>query len=212
MITFFILYENYEYVNKVVTKINAECPNAMCIGITNKVNKKSIIFCKNEQPHVIIGSYASLETIKNDLNYEHISIPILSESIEFIKKISNQLKSLSQNCLYSHKLDLANYKKRIMNCLINLNFNPNLCGTRYILDCIVFSHENPYSCMNALTLKKYFKQLAIKYSSTESAISYSIRTAIEDMHESSPSNLRKHNFGSDDYITYLMIINRLKLL
>lgn len=45
MITFFILYENYEYVNKVVTKINAECPNAMCIGITNKVNKKSIIFC-----------------------------------------------------------------------------------------------------------------------------------------------------------------------
>lgn len=156
MITFFILYENYEYVNKVVTKINAECQNAMCIGITNKVNKKSIIFCKNEQPHVIIGSYASLETIKNDLNYEHISIPILSESIEFIKKISNQLKSLSQNCLYSHKLDLANYKKRIMNCLINLNFNPNLCGTRYILDVYrVFTRKSilMYECTD---LKKIF--------------------------------------------------------
>lgn len=212
MITFFILYENFEYVNKVVTKINAECPNAVCIGITNKVNKNSIIFCKNEQPNVIIGSGASIETINTNLNYEHISIPILTENIEIIKKISNQLKSLSQNCLYSHKLDLANYKKRIMNCLINLNFNPNLCGTRYILDCIVFSHENPYSCLNTTTLKKYFKQLAIKYSSNEAAISYNIRTAIEDMHKSAPSNLRKHNFGNDDYITYLMIINRLKLL
>ena len=184
----------------------------MCIGITNKVNKNSIIFCKNEQPNVIIGSVASIETINTNLNYEHISIPILTENIEIIKKISNQLKSLSQNCLYSHKLDLANYKKRIMNCLINLNFNPNLCGTRYILDCIVFSHENPYSCLNTTTLKKYFKQLAIKYSSNEAAISYNIRTAIEDMHKSAPSNLRKHNFGNDDYITYLMIINRLKLL
>ena len=48
MITFFILYENYENVNKVVTKINAECPNAMCIGITIKVNKKSIILRKQK--------------------------------------------------------------------------------------------------------------------------------------------------------------------
>lgn len=212
MITFFILYENFEYVNKVVTKINAECSNTICIGITNKVNKNSINFCKNEHPHVIIGSIASLKTIKQFLNYEYISIPILIENIENLKKISNQLKILSQNCLYSHKMDLANYKKRIMNCLINLNFNPNLCGTRYILDCIVFSHENPYSCMNTITLKKYFKQLAIKYSSNETAILYSIRSAIENMHKSSTSNLRKHNFGNDDYITYLMIINRLKLL
>ena len=212
MITFFILYENFEYVNKVVTKINAECSNAVCIGITNKVNKNSINFCKNEQPNVIIGSVASLETIKTNLNYEHISIPILTESIEILKRISNQLKILSQDCLYSHKLDLVNYKKRIMNCLISLNFNPNLCGTKYILDCIVFSHENPYSCMNTLTLKKYFKQLAIKYSSTETAIFYSIKAAIECMNESSSSNLRKQNFGNDDYVTYLMIINRLKLL
>lgn len=212
MITFFILYENFEYVNKVVTKINADCPNAVCIGITNKVNEESIIFLKSEQPHVIIGSVASLEAIKTILDYEHISIPILTENIDFIKKLSNQLKSLSQDCLYSHKLELANYKNKIMNCLINLNFNPNLCGTRYILDCIVFSHENPYSCTNTITLKKYFKQLAIKYSSNETAISCDIRTAIEDMHESAPSNLRKHNFGNDDYITYMMIINRLKLL
>lgn len=212
MITFFILYENFEYVNKVVTKINADCPNAVCIGITNKVNEESIIFLKSEQPHVIIGSVASLEAIKTILDYEHISIPILTENIDFIKKLSNQLKSLSQDCLYSHKLELANYKNKIMNCLINLNFNPNLCGTRYILDCIVFSHENPYSCTNTMTLKKYFKQLAIKYSSNETAISCDIRTAIEDMHESAPSNLRKHNFGNDDYITYMMIINRLKLL
>lgn len=212
MITFFILYENFEYVNKVVTKINADCPNAVCIGITNKVNEESINFLKSEQPHVIIGSVASLEAIKTILDYEHISIPILTENIDFIKKLSNQLKSLSQDCLYSHKLELANYKNKIMNCLINLNFNPNLCGTRYILDCIVFSHENPYSCTNTMTLKKYFKQLAIKYSSNETAISCDIRTAIEDMHESAPSNLRKHNFGNDDYITYMMIINRLKLL
>lgn len=212
MITFFLVYENFEYVNKVVTKINADCPNAVCIGITNKVNEESIIFLKNEQPHVIIGSVASLEAIKTILDYEHISIPILTENIDFIKKLSNQLKSLSQDCLYSHKLDLANYKNKIMNCLINLNFNPNLCGTRYILDCIVFSHENPYSCTNTMTLKKYFKQLAIKYSSNETAISCDIRTAIVDMHESAPSNLRKHNFGNDDYITYMMIINRLKLL
>ena len=212
MITFFLVYENFEYVNKVVTKINADCPNAVCIGITNKVNEESIIFLKNEQPHVIIGSVASLEAIKTILDYEHISIPILTENIDFIKKLSNQLKSLSQDCLYSHKLDLANYKNKIMNCLINLNFNPNLCGTRYILDCIVFSHENPYSCTNTMTLKKYFKQLAIKYSSNETAISCDIRTAIVDMYESAPSNLRKHNFGNDDYITYMMIINRLKLL
>ena len=58
-----------------------------------------------------------------------------------------------------NKLDLTNYKKKILNCLISLNFNPNLCGTRYLLDCIVFSHENPYSCLNTTTLKKYFKQL-----------------------------------------------------
>ena len=211
MITFFLVYENFEYVNQVVT-INADCPNAVCIGITKKVNEESIIFLKNEQPHVIIGSVASLEAIKTILDYEHISIPILTENIDFIKKLSNQLKSLSQDCLYSHKLDLANYKNKIMNCLINLNFNPNLCGTRYILDCIVFSHENPYSCTNTMTLKKYFKQLAIKYSSNETAISCDIRTAIVDMHESAPSNLRKHNFGNDDYITYMMIINRLKLL
>lgn len=212
MITFFILYENFEYVNKIITKINAECHNAVCIGVANKVNIDSIGFCKKEQPHVIIGSIASLKAINTFLNYEHISIQILTESFEILKKLSNQLKLLSQNSMYSHKLDLINYKKRIMNCLINLNFNPNLCGTRYLLDCIVFSHENPYSCLNATTLKKYFKQLAIKYSTNVTTISWNIRSAIDDMFQTVPSKLRKHNFGSNEYITYLMVINRLKLL
>lgn len=212
MITVFILYENFEYVNKVVSKINAECPNAVCVGTALTANKTCINFCKKEQPNVIIGSIASLKAIKKNLNYEYISIQVLAETVDYLKRLSNQLKNLSQNSMYSHKLDLINYKKRILNCLINLNFNPNLCGTRYLLDCIVFSHENPYSCLNTTTLKKYFKQLAIKYSSSETSISYSIKSAIEDMHKSSSPNLRKHNFGNDDYITYLMIINRLKLL
>ena len=212
MITVFILYENFEYVNKVVTKINAECPNTVCVGTALTANKDCINFCKNEQPNVIIGSIASLKAIKKILNYEYISIQILAETIDYLKRLSNQLKNLSQNSMYSHKLDLINYKKRILNCLINLKFNPNLCGTKYLLDCIVFSHENPYSCLNTTTLKKYFKQLAIKYSSSETSISYSIKSAIDDMYKSSSPNLRKHNFGNDDYITYLMIINRLKLL
>lgn len=212
MITIFILYENFEYVNKVITKINADCPNSVCIGTALIANKANINFCKIEQPNVIIGSIASLKAIKKNLNYEYISIQILTENTDTLKRISNQLKNLSQNSMYSHKLDLTNYKKKILNCLINLNFNPNLCGTRYLLDCIVFSHENPYSCLNTTTLKKYFKQLAIKYSSNESSISYNIRSAIDDMHESAPPNLGKQNFGNDDYVTYLMIINRLKLL
>lgn len=212
MITVFMFYENIEYLINLSNKIIAQHLNIRLLGLEQKITIKKVEFCEAHKPNVIICGKSFNNILESSLTFKHYTIKIQKESQDETTLILNQLKRLSEDTAYSHKLNMFNFKKGIYSELLSLKFNPNLCGTSYLTDCIVFAHENPYSQLNNQVFKDYFNKLAVKYNTTPQMIVWDIRTAIEDMYKETNSDFRKSNFGNATYITYQTIIKSLRLL
>ena len=212
MITVFMFYENLEYLINLSNKFIALHLNIRLLGLDQYLSPISIRFCQSHKPNIIICGTSYNSTLEKLLNYKYYSLNIPNESQTTTTLILNQLNKLSLDTRYSHKLNMFNFKKTIYNELILLKFNPNLCGTKYLIDCIVLARENPYSQLNNLDFKKYFNKLALKYNTNTKTIIWNIRTAIDDMYKATNSNFRKDKFGNASYITYQSIINSLRLL
>lgn len=212
MITVFMFYENLEYLINLSNKFTALRLNIRLLGLDQYLSPISIRFCQSHKPNIIICGTSYNSTLEKLLNYKYYSLNIPNESQTTTTLILNQLNKLSLDTRYSHKLNMFNFKKTIYNELILLKFNPNLCGTKYLIDCIVLARENPYSQLNNLDFKKYFNKLALKYNTNTKTIIWNIRTAIDDMYKATNSNFRKDKFGNASYITYQSIINSLRLL
>lgn len=212
MITVFMFYENLEYLINLSNKFAALRLNIRLLGLDQYLSPISIRFCQSHKPNIIICGTSYNSTLEKLLNYKYYSLNIPNESQTTTTLILNQLNKLSLDTRYSHKLNMFNFKKTIYNELILLKFNPNLCGTKYLVDCIVLARENPYSQLNNLDFKKYFNKLALKYNTNTQTIIWNIRTAIDDMYKATNSSFRKNKFGNASYITYQSIINSLRLL
>lgn len=212
MITVFMFYENLEYLINLSNKFAALRLNIRLLGLDQYLSPISIHFCQSHKPNIIICGTSYNSTLEKLLNYKYYSLNIPNESQTTTTLILNQLNKLSLDTRYSHKLNMFNFKKAIYNELILLKFNPNLCGTKYLVDCIVLARENPYSQLNNLDFKKYFNKLALKYNTNTQTIIWNIRTAIDDMYKATNSSFRKDKFGNASYITYQSIINSLRLL
>lgn len=212
MITVFMFYENLEYLINLSNKFAALRLNIRLLGLDQYLSPISIRFCQSHKPNIIICGTSYNSTLEKLLNYKYYSLNIPNESQTTTTLILNQLNKLSLDTRYSHKLNMFNFKKTIYNELILLKFNPNLCGTKYLVDCIVLARENPYSQLNNLDFKKYFNKLALKYNTNTQTIIWNIRTAIDDMYKATNSSFRKDKFGNASYITYQSIINSLRLL
>ncbi len=212
MITVFMFYENLEYLINLSNKFAALHLNIRLLGLDQYLSPISIRFCQSHKPNIIICGTSYNSTLEKLLNYKYYSLNIPNESQTTTTLILNQLNKLSLDTRYSHKLNMFNFKKAIYNELILLKFNPNLCGTKYLVDCIVLARENPYSQLNNLDFKKYFNKLALKYNTNTQTIIWNIRTAIDDMYKATNSSFRKDKFGNASYITYQSIINSLRLL
>lgn len=212
MITVFMFYENLEYLINLSNKFTTQHLNVRLLGLDQYPSPISIRFCQSHKPNIIICGTTYNKTLEKLLNYKYYSLNIPNESKTTMMLILNQLNTLSLDTRYSHKLNMFNFKKAIYNELISLKFNPNLCGTRYLVDCIVLARENPYSQLNNLEFRKYFNKLALKYNTNTQTIIWNIRTAINEMYKATTSSFRKLYFGNASYITYQTIINSLRLL
>ena len=212
MITVFMFYENLEYLINLSNKFVALHLNIRLLGLDQYLSPISIRFCQSHKPNIIICGTSYNSRLEKLLNYKYYSLNIPNESQTTTTLILNQLNKLSLDTRYSHKLDMFNFKKAIYNEQNLLKFNPNIYGTKYIVDCIVLDHENPYSQLNNLDFKRYFNKLALKYNTNAQTIIWNIRTAIDDMYKATNSNFRKDKFGNASYITYQSIINSLRLL
>ncbi len=207
MTNIFIFYDNLDNLY-LLKKYLSITNNIKLLGSSKSVTKEIINICNTLKPHIIICTSNVIDKLKNLLYFKYILIT-LDKNIPIV---CHQLNNISSNTKYSHKLNIYNYKKAIYKELIKLNFNPNMIGTNYLLDCILCSHENPYSQLTHIQLSKYYRQIAYKYDTTINVISWNIQKSIENMYKNTSSKFRKKYFLTEEYLGCSSIINHFRFL
>lgn len=206
MITLFIFYNDLKYATHLSNAIKQTNDNINLIGIDDKLSLKSTEFCNNEIPHIIITDEVSHKKLTNTLHFNYIPITISQNQPLVIQKICNQVKKFANDLKFPRKLDLHNYRIYVYNELQNLKFNTTFCGTQYLVDCIIYAHENPYCDINNSSLKEFYIPISQKYDIDVNTITWSIQYAIYDMYKSTDSTFRRKVYGIDNGITTCKII------
>lgn len=209
MITIFMFYEKLEYLINLSNLVITANSNIQILGFGNGLTKFGIKFCKYYKPDVIISDNKFKISLDVYLDYKHLNLNIFNADIHTINIICNRLKILSLNTYHSHKLDSSNYKRNTFNELLSLRFNPSLCGTKYLLDCIAFAKENPYSRVSQKKFTDYFGWLSYKYRTPTQTIVWNIRTSIGDMYRI--IEFRKFRNKIELFFTYQSVINSFRL-
>lgn len=205
MVTIFIFYFDLKSLTPFLNDI-FQSNNIKLIGFDETLSKSSIEFCNKNFPHIIIADKQTHKKLYKLLDFNYIAITI-PQNLQFSTvKISNQINKFIYDSKYSHKLELLNFRKHIYSELQKSKFNTNLCGTQYLLDCIVYVHENPYHNLNNSNIKKFFNPIAQKYNTNVNSINWNIHTAIEDMCKSTSNEFRKNVYGTNFAITPQTII------
>lgn len=186
--------------------------NVKLLGSMSQVDKASSRFCNKKKPNIIISTEYDHSLLKKKLKFEYIPITIYGKDTHSIKKLSNQLKKISSNTIYSHKVEIYNHKRKTLQTLIKLKFNPHLCGTDYLLDCIIALKENPYSRVTYKNIKSNIKNIATKYSMPTQSIICDLRASIEEMYNLTSSDFRNKIYGTDAYLDYPKIVKTIYLL
>lgn len=206
MITFFIFYNNLKYATFLSNSILQTNNNTNLIGIAEKITQSSISHCNRTYPHIIISDENTHKKLQKTLKFDYISITIPQNEPLITQKICNQVNKFTCDLFFSHKLDLYNFKKYVYNIMQELKFNTTLCGTQYLLDCIVYAHENPYTNIDLNYIKSIYTPLSKKYNTTINSINWNIYTSISDMYKSTNAEFRKNIYGIDFGITPQKII------
>lgn len=206
MVTFFIFYNDLNYAANISNAIIQTNDNTNLIGMDDKLSLKSTTICNIENPHIIITDEVSHKKLSHILYFNYMPITISQNQPLVIPKICNQVKKVTHDLKIPRKLDLHNYRKYVYNQLQKLKFNTAFCGTQYLVDCIVYAHENPYDDINNFSLKDFYIPLSQKYSTDVSTITWSIQYTITDMYKSTNTSFRKNIYGIDYGITVQKII------
>lgn len=209
MITIFMFYEKLEYFLNLSNLVITTNSNIQILGFENGITKFGIKFCNDYKPDVIISDNKFKISLDVYLDYKHLNLNIFNADIHTINIICNQLKMISLNTYHSHKLDLSNYKRNTFTELLSLRFNPSLCGTKYLLDCIAFAKENPYSRVSQKKFTYYFGWLSHKYRTPTQTIVWNIRTSIGDMYRI--IEFRRFRNKIELFFTYQSVINSFRL-
>lgn len=209
MTTFFIFYNDLKYAIFLANKLLQTNNNINLIGIDETNSQSSINHCIQACPHIIIADKITHKKLSKIFDFNYISITISQNEPLITQKICNQVNKFASDLTFSHKLELYNFKKYVYNELQRLQFNTTFCGTRYLLDCITYVHENPYYPIDQNSIKKLFSPIAKKNSTTINSVAWNIHTAISDMYKSTNSEFRKLTYGMDFGITPQKIIQLL---
>jgi hypothetical protein len=206
MINVFIFYPNLNsllFLSNSIIQVNK---NIKLIGIHNSISKESISQCISLKPDIIILTNNYNKKISKTLNFDYIKIVINNNDITNPNRIFNLLKKFSLDTKFSNKLRISNLRKKIFTKLCDLKFNPNLCGTYYLLDCIIYSYENPNFSFSNTQLENFFKVLSEKYNTNPNSILWNINTTIKEMCNVTSKNFRKNYYGLEFGINYLNVI------
>lgn len=209
MITIFMFYEKLEYLINLSNLVITTNSNIQILGLNQGITKYGIKFCNNYKPDIIISDNKFKVFLELYLNYKFINLNIFNADIHTINIICNRLKMLSLNTYHSHKLVSSNYKRDIFIELLSLRFSPSLCGTKYLLDCIAFAKENPYSRVSQKKFTDYFGWLSHKYRTPTQTIVWNIRTSIGDMYRIIEFRRIRHKI--ELFFTYQSVINSFRL-
>jgi hypothetical protein len=212
MVKIFIFCSNLNFISSISQIIIEKKINANVIGIQNYISKDGLQLCRNSKPHLIICEQRDYKKIKKILKEDFIWLIFSNESNTSKTTVLNQIETISKDTKYTHKIEISNYRRQYFNKLVNLNFNPNLIGTLYILDCIVCIKENPYSPSTHLRLTKYLKIIARKYNTPINQVIWNIRSAIEEMYKNTNREFRNKLYGSDCYISFSRLLKTISLL
>ena len=182
MIRIFIFYDNpIDFSNLLFLFGNTQI-NLKIIGLESHITKSNINYCNMYKPDVIISKKSDKKFLHKVLNFEYIHISVSDIQIPNIRKIFNQLKKISVNSVYLKKVNVFSLKRRNKQLLINLQFNPYLLGTTYLLDFIACLKENPYSRVTyKKAINKTCKYISLKYNTPQDVILENLHFAIKDM-------------------------------
>lgn len=204
MINIFIFYKELNYLEIVSKQISQTNHNIKILGLDTKISDESIEICNKFQPHIIIAEKILHQKLSKVLDFHYIYINITHKDTLSTEKICNQINKFALDFKYSHKIDLYNYRKRILEKLQALQFNLNLCGTHYLVDYITYIHEHPHCSIASKTL---YSKIAEKYSSNIESVSWNIHTCIDEMNKYTTDNFRKSIYGTRSKITLQLVIN-----
>ena len=202
MVRIFIIYDNPNVFSNLLFLIGNTPINLKILGLESHITKSSINYCNINNPDVIISKKSDKKFLQKVLNFEFIHISILDDHLPNINKILNQLKRISLNITYLKKINVFNLKRSYKKMLINLQFNPYLLGTSYLLDFIVCLKENPYSQVTYKNIiKKSNKQISLKYNIHQDILLKDLRFTINDMIRYTSSEFSHNKYGKCNFIT-----------
>lgn len=214
MVNVFFIHTNPELISHLSKALTRACTNVNIQGFESHITQETEKFCNLHRPDVIISKKNDHSSLKQVLRFEYIPFTIYDEDSikQSILKLTCQIRKLSSNTVYSHKISILNNRKNIFNTLVKLKFNPDLCGTTYLLDCILCLRENPYSQVTYKNITKSISNVAIKYGISVETVIWNIRVSIDEMFDCTSSDFRIKMYGTATYMNYQALIQSIYLL
>lgn len=205
MITFFIFYEDLKYATFLSNAISTFNSNTQLIGIDERISKCSIEHCNHNSPHIIIATENIHKELSKKLNFNYIAINISQNSSLVTQKICNQVNKVTHDFIYHEKVDSYNFRKNVYLELKKYNFNPTLCGTQFLVDCIMFFHEHPEHNLNNVNIKSLYLPIAHKYQITVKTVDWNIHSTISDMCKNTEIDFRLGLYGTEEISPHQVI-------
>lgn len=212
MVSIFIFCDKSNFIETLSSTILERYNNIKFKGTYKDISEESIKKCILSHPNVIIAEENTHKKLSSMLDFDYISITIPQIDQSGIEKICNQVNKFTLDSRYSHKLYLYNYRRYLCKKLQNLEFNTNLCGTQYLLDCLTYIHENPHYNINNSNNKNLFLLLAKKYNTNIQTINWNLHTCIEEMCKCTSSEFRRELYGIDFGLTIHTILRTLAFM
>ena len=165
------LEDIYE-LNPDVCVLDLDMPNKTGLDILNEIkNKNTNLNCK----FIIFSDYDYLIQEIKDFSLIKSIIP----KGESFNRLLQELNEITEEFNYSI------IKNEILHTLSSFCFNTSACGTKYLIDCIIFCLKYPYSLKN---LSKYVYPIVAKQNSTSAdKIVWNINRSIKSMWRYTPN-------------------------
>lgn len=202
MVRIFIIYDNPNIFSNLLFLIGNTQINVKIIGLESHITKSNIYYCNMYKPDVIISKKSDKKILQKVLSFKYIHIGISNCELPNINRILNQLIKISSNIIYLKKLNVFNLKLKTKKKLINLQFNPCLIGTTYLLDFIVCLKENPYSQVTYKNVtNQSYNHISLKYNTPQKMLLEDLHFTFEDMIKYTSSEFRHNIYGQYNFIT-----------
>lgn len=192
MLNVLLFCKQVETSKKLLNQIIGKIPNFRLIGIATTI-KESTNIMKEIEPNIIITTESSISDLLNKkfITYRPGIILITNQNystrkdniliLDFQLTFAEMTKKILR---FTEKNIGSTYREKVINTLLNLKFNFNLTGTKFILEAILYVHSYKGSYSFEKLRRDVYTYIAKTNSTTENKVKWSIERSINYMYKS----------------------------